>query len=150
MNKERIISTLRLKKFGNKGWMTGDLACPQCGNSDKFGVLFSEKGAVCRCMRCAINLPLAKILRQIGLGELVKDDEFNYQDRQELPGLKKEQVESKEIEAMLPFGFKRIHYDEYLEERGFTTEQYDQFKVGISNLDVHTIGKLIFPLYTLR
>lgn len=147
MNKDKIIATLKLKKFGNKGWMTGELTCPECGESSKFGVLFSEEGAVCRCMRCAINMPLAKRLREIGLGELVKDDKFRYQERKELPGLYKEQEVVKEAEAVLPFGFRRIHHDEYLESRGFTKEQYDQFNVGISSLDPHTRDKLIFPLY---
>lgn len=145
MNKARIISLFSLKNFGQKGFMKGQLFCPECGKNDKFGVIFLDKGAVTHCFYCSVSIPLWKILKDLGHTDLL-DHEYEYVEGSTLPYLNTEKVElEKSVE--LPIGFRRINDLTYLRDRNFTKDQYEQFKVGIASLDPRTENKVIFLIY---
>lgn len=147
MDKEVIIKEFELRKFGSKGWLSGKLDCPECGLNDKFGILFNGDSGVCKCMRCSIDMPLKKYLREIGRGDLAKSEE-SYNPKPELPSLHGEKKQVEEMpETDKPLGFRRISSDTYLNDRGFTHEQYDQFHVGVSNIAPGLKDKLIFLQY---
>jgi len=146
MNQEKIISELRLKPFGSKGWQRGQLSCPECNRSDKFAVLFSDRGGVCHCFYCSLSLPLFKVLRDIGRTDLL-DSDYEFKGKIELQPLKKEKKQEEEKQTQLPLGFVRIDSDQYLEDRDFTPYQYEQFKVGVAELDPRTCDKLVFQIY---
>lgn len=146
MNKEHIISEFRLKPFGSKGFFKGSLACPICGRSDKFGIIFSNQGSgVTHCFYCSTSVPLFRILKALGRTDLL-DYNYEYKGKKELASLQKEIIQENK-EVTLPIGFRSILYDEYLHNRGFTKEQYQQFKVGVAELDPRTENKIIFQIY---
>lgn len=138
INKEQVIKELGLRKFGHKGWMKSpDLKCPKCGRSDKFGIKFNEKGGgTAHCFyEVGEGMSLYRFLKHIGRDDLIiyekglrsidmsleslkNDEEFIYQE----PDTKKE-----------PKGYKRIFFDDYLDERGFEPEQYNILNVGKSD-----------------
>ena len=95
MNKELIIKEFSLKNFGSKGWMRGDLHCPECGHSDKFGVIFIGNSGITNCMRCSIKAPLARFLKSIGRKDLLSlEDSFTPKqecpnDREEIPNFRR-------------------------------------------------------------
>lgn len=146
MNKELIIKEFSLKNFGSKGWMRGDLHCPECGHSDKFGIIFDDKGGVANCMRCSISLPLGKVLRDIGRKDLLSYEE-SFQVKNTLPSLRLEKLEKEESEVLLPIRLMPVKYNDYLDSRGFTIEQYIQFHVMESTIDPQVRDKLVFLIY---
>lgn len=146
MNKELIIKEFSLRNFGSKGWMRGDLHCPECGHSDKFGIIFVGDSGITNCMRCSIKAPLAKILRSIGRKDLLSlEDSFT--PKSELPNLKLEKQEQVELPVELPVRLMSVDYCEYLDSRGFTSEQYRQFHVMESTIDPQVREKLVFLIY---
>jgi len=146
MNKSKIISEFSLTTFGSKGFLKGQLYCPECSRNDKFGILFKENGALCHCFYCSTSYSLNKILRDIGRTDLLEYD-FDYEPTSSLAPLKKEEEIADDKDTKLPIGFMRIKQDDYLDARGFTPEQYDQFHVGVAELDPKTEDKIVFQLY---
>lgn len=148
MNKDRIIQELSLTPFGNKGWMhSKNTPCIfRCDKWDKFGILFTTDGGIVRCMRCGESTSLHGYLLKINRRDLI--DRFSAPISDEIKTLdNKAETETREqIEVKLPTGFKRIFYDDYLDERGFTPEQYNLFKTGVS-LDMRLQNHIVFPLY---
>lgn len=146
MNNQKVISEFRLKGFGSKGWVRGELFCPECSKGDKFGVLFTGNGGVCRCFYCSKSYPLWQILKSIGRGDLL-DFDYEYKESYTLPSLKEEKKKEDDQGVSLPIGFKYIYQNEYLEERGFTPDQFVQFKVGVAELDPKTENSIVFQIY---
>jgi len=146
MNKDKIVKEFHLKRFGSKEWMRGDLCCPSCGKSDKFGVLFVDNSGVTRCFYCSQSIPLWKILKDIGRSDLL-DWEFEYTGKISLAPLKKVNDKEEEKAVDLPIGFVRTTNSPYLWNRGFTPEQFEQFKVGAAPLDPRTEDKVVFLIY---
>ncbi len=147
MNSNRVIEAFHLRPFGSKGWLSGKLNCPECGKGDKFGVLFIDKGGVARCFYCQQSYPLFKVLLGRGRGDLL-DFDYEYTPTSKLPSLykAKQPVVNGKTPVQLPIGFIRVDSHPYLEERGFTKEQYDQFEVGVAELDPRTENKIVFKI----
>jgi len=147
---EKLTEDYKLHPFGAKGWMgSDDLKCPYCGRSEKFGILFTDKGGVTHCFYdCGDNLSLPAYLRKIGRDDLVSKDRIISVERPLIEPIfgvrEEEEVEIEEVK--IPIGFKRIYYDKYLEGRGFEDYQYEQFEVGITNspLERKLHGYLVF------
>lgn len=148
MNTERIVNELGLKPFGNKGWMTApDLECDECGKSDKFAILFTKDSGIVHCFKCSHITSLFNYLKNTNRSHLIERNSVSVKD--EIKSLdedieEKEQIEQQEIDK--PRGFKRVYFDEYLEERGFTEEQYNLFKVGQST-DLRFVDHIVFLIY---
>lgn len=134
-----IIEKLNLKSFGAKGWMnSGDLYCPSCGKSgEKIGVKFSGNSGVVHCFWCDTSFNLFSYLKKIGRTDLIqsKNSDFSYKDKLEsfLSIGEVENLSTDNPEIKLPIGYYSIDNHPYLQERGFTKEQYKQFLVGQSN-----------------
>jgi hypothetical protein len=155
--KERIIKEFGLRSFGKKGWMGNSIhfTCPVCGQYDKIGVSFSEKGNWVHCFHeNHYNKHLDQYLREIGRGDLVEyrvESISLKRGVQELFGEEKEAEKQKELpEKQLPIGFKRVYEDEYLDTRGFLPEHYELFKPGITNIDLRQKGNIIFQIFDDR
>jgi hypothetical protein len=134
LNKQHIVDELRLKPFGAKNWLRSDLCkCPNCNTSDKFGILFTSDGALVRCFKDLYSTSLYNYLKIIGHDDLIQL-ERNFSLNKELLGLSNTNISLEEKQAIknLPLGYKRIYYDDYLEERGFESWQYNQYEVGTS------------------
>lgn len=146
MNKNKIIAEFHLRPFGQKGWVKGQLVCPKCNRSDKFGVMFVEKSAVTHCFYCSESFPIAKILGDLGRSDLL-EFEYEYIGATTLPLLTETKVNVEKKSVTLPLGFKRIEKDDYLEERGFLPWQYEQYKIGVAELDPKTEDKVVFQIF---
>ena len=46
-----------------------------------------------------------------------------------------------------PFGFQRLYFDTYLEERNFLPEHYELFQVGETKIYPKLVGYLIFQFF---
>jgi len=150
---EEVISRFSLRPFGAKGWMTSDdVACPFCGKKGKLGWRVDKEQGVMHCFKCGESSSIIKFLldrgerdliqeyRSISIDSVIKEPIFaTLEDRKlkELP------------EKELPMGCKRIYYDRYLESRGFTEQQYEQFNVCVTNhpLERRLHNYLIFSIY---
>lgn len=150
--KDRIISELKLKKFGVKGWMgSKDLVCEQCGKYDKTGVLFTKDSGIFNCMRCGVSFHLNKFLKSIGKDYLIeKGYEVSLYSKLK-PLFSQEQSEENKVKELpirnIPIGFKRVYDDEYLNKRGFMQYHYDTFEPGITNLDLSRKHTVIFKIF---
>lgn len=147
MNKTRIINELSLHFYGSKGWMRSDnCECPNCKKSDKFGILFLQGGGVVKCMRCENSTSLFNYLVSINRSELIEGFSAPIQETLKLINNPEEVVKVKVGEVKLPTGFKRLYFDDYLDNRGFTTFQYNLFRAGKSK-DLRLKNHIVFPIY---
>jgi len=145
MNKSKIISEFNLKKFGQKGWLRGNLFCPECGRNDKFGVLFTDNSAVCKCFYCSKSYSLFSVLKSVSRLDLL-DKEYYYEEEKTLPTLSKTVNEvNKEVE--LPLCLIDINYDDYLNDRGFLDYQYRKFNVCKSDVDPRVDNMIVFKIF---
>ena len=148
MNKDRIIKELSLIPFGNKGWMhSEETVCSfGCERSDKFGIKFTERGGVVKCMRCGESTSLFNYLLKTNRKHLIEGYSAPAEDILKSVRSVSNEEGDINIKCELPRGFKRIYYDDYLDERGFTYYQYNHFQVGYST-DISLREYLIFPIY---
>lgn len=131
---EKVIRELRLVPFGAKGWLRNDnIACPNCGKSDKFGVKITNNSGGVHCFKCDYSANFLKFLKSINRQDLASF-EVEYSQSVKLEFLKEldeEEIVLPEIE--LPRGFERIYDSDYLNERGFQPYQYHKYGVGLTN-----------------
>jgi len=147
VNKQRIIEELRLRATGRKEWYDG-MKCPFCGRS-KFGVALDGVGSF-NCYRknsCGVSGTLYDLLKKIGRLDLYeKRNYIKVSDRLDIPEPTVVELDCAEIEY--PFGFRNVGYGglRYLNDRGWTNDQYAQFTVG-KCADPKYKGYIIFCLY---
>ena len=148
MNRQRIETELSLIPFGNKGWQhSAQTPCIfDCDKWDKFGILFTQDKGIVRCLRCGESTSLQNYLFKIGRRDLVEG--FSAPSENTLKSLRREDLIQDDItlKCELPRGYKRLYYDDYLEERGFTEYQYNLFGVGTST-DIRLREHIIYLIY---
>lgn len=152
IDRNRVIESLHLHSFGAKGWLSSkQLSCPICGKRDKIGIYLDDKGGgLFNCFKCGSKGSIFKFLIQSGLKDLISQDEQTQVYLQEklenflsVTKIDTEEIDCKEVAK--PLGFKSIEYDKYLEQRGWTSEQYSQFNAGTS-IDPRFRNKIVFLL----
>lgn len=133
LNKDKVILEFNLKPFGSKQWFSGDsMLCPNCQTSSKFGVYFTENGGIVHCFKDNFSTSLHKYLKIIGKENLISFTRSTSLRNELLPLINtKAPLDIKQSKISLPFGYKRIYFDEYLDERNFTPNEYNKFNVGI-------------------
>lgn len=147
IDKSLVINSLKLVKIGNQGFYTAkDLECPNCGKKEeKFGVKFIGQGGLVNCWVCNHKSSIFKYLKDIGKSNLVEfEHKQNYQDAISLGKLlendnyksSKSLVELPEIN--LPRRYNRVTKSEYLQSRGITPKQLEDFLVG-------TVKSVLYP-----
>jgi hypothetical protein len=151
LNKEKIISEFNLVTFGSKGWMhSSKSTCPKCNKWDKFGILFTPKGGIINCFYCKEPKSLYKYLKEIGRDDLINNEKVFKTIDETLSSLK----ESNNInhnndllqEVKLPNGLKKVYFDKYLNNRGFTPEQYSLFGVSKTDKDIFLRNYIVFVI----
>lgn len=142
---------------GSRGnWIT---TCPFCGKEEHFYIKLNtqehhrskgyNKSYKWQCKRCGESGGLKRLLAQVGRLDLLSGTKVDV--RKELVNFIEQEVEEGEIvleleECKLPFGFKSVKYDEYLDARGFTPEDYIRYKVGRTELTGKLIDYIIIPV----
>lgn len=147
MDKDKIINELALQPFGNKGWMSAsNLECGECHEIGKFAILFIQNSGLVHCFKCSYKTSLFNYLRTIKRLDLIEKTSASYTDI--IKSVREEsRVSQKSVNVCdLPRGFKRCYFDDYLDERGFTPEQYNLFQVG-SSTDIRLRNHIVFPIY---
>lgn len=151
MNKEDIIQELGLKAFGTKGWMnSSSLVCPECGRSDKTGIIFSKNGAKFHCMRCSLGMFVNKFFKLTNRNHLIEADEHSASMEHKLKSLfvEEELEEITELpEKRLPIGCKILIDDYYLESRNFSEYHYRLFKPVQTKIDLSKSNMIIFQIF---
>lgn len=127
--------------------------CPFCGGNDKFGIMVAKdegnkKQWMSNCFKCSHKFgSLQKILEHIHREDLLPSDVtiekvdmlFNIDDGSD-------EIDDSLVECELPPRYKRKFFDKYLNRRGFESEDYDYFPVGVSD-DFKFDGYIIIPIY---
>lgn len=112
--------------------------CLQCGHSE-FGISIEEghKFGCYRKAKCGFNGNIVVLLRFLG-----KYEEYENEKSTTLPGKIEAiaqfiaEVEREELPTIFPpIGWKRIFQHPYLDERGFTKEDYENYPVGTTSVD---------------
>lgn len=151
INQEKITKEFELTSFGAKGWFhSKKLNCPACGEQQKFGIIFGDKGGGsyhCFKGKCGEHGTLVQLLKRINRTDLLEFS-VDIDIREKLmPLIEEENLDLTLRTVNLPIGFRRILSDDYLEGRGWTEDDFDQNPVGITKLDSNLRGYLIFPIY---
>lgn len=134
IDKEEVIASLNLRKFGAAGWYQDkNKECPWCHKAGKIGILFIEdqNSALCHCMRCSTKTSLFNYLKEIGRLDLVKGD-YEKSIKIKLTELiKEEEIKEKEEEVKkvpLPRKLVPLINDPYLDQRGFQEYHYKEYE----------------------
>lgn len=122
--------------------------CPECGQ-DEFGISLSNnhRFGCFRKKRCGFNGNIFTLLRY--LGKQIIDVKPGFAPRQRLED--KITLDSVDLDLSLedvamPLGWTRIRDHWYLNQRGFTKEDYERFPVGVTNIDSRFRDKVIFRI----
>jgi len=139
VKKDEIIALLGARKSGQRGWLTCSYECPYCKRPDHLSIIFGEKVSSFRCVKCSEHgsmfILLSKIKRLDLLLSKVYDKELTLVNKLS-PKLTETELLIEDLPTLPPpIGFKRIYEDLYLEGRGFTKEQFNLFKVGVTKID---------------
>lgn len=152
VDQKELVDTLGISPIGGHGWHSGkDFLCPECKKGDeKFGLLIKEEGGLVNCWRCGYKDSLFNYLFRVGQQGLIHGGK-----KYEYSHILENKISAKHLEAPakpeenLPHGFTRIINHPYLEERGFTPEQFEQFEVGVTKSPMEPAwrGKIIFQIF---
>jgi 5S rRNA maturation endonuclease (ribonuclease M5) len=151
-HKEELINILHLKPVGRKGWYSGK--CPFCGKENKFGVKFDSfheghevSSFNCFSGSCGERGVLKALLEHIGRLDLW-DSHATVEDTDYLEdklNVKPEEIDLSVDDIYLPFGFRRIYSNDFLEnEKGFFRRDFEKNVIGITDLEPDLRGYLIF------
>lgn len=135
LKENEIISFLKLKPSGNRGWFLGD--CVFCKKEKHLGVIFGENLSSYKCFKCESSGTLFSLLKEVNRLDLVES--YQTFDREVVTLKRIELQKSKDLDYSLttdfpPIGWKRIYSDPYLESRGFNSNQFVLFPVGVTKL----------------
>jgi len=123
------------------------MECPSCNRDGKFAILFTKDSGLCHCFYCEYKNSLYNYLVAINRRDLI--ERFTITQKDEIRSLYEDEEiveESEKEEIKPPVGFKRLYFDDYLDERGFTAYQYNLFKVGSSE-DMRFVDHIVFLIY---
>ena len=159
-DKEGIIEEFHLLPFGSQGWLSNrEMACPFCGKSGKWGIIFNDTGgATFHCWKCPRKTSLWEFLKAVGRLDLAKGsfapkpEELAICPRLEVQavdesGWMEEKLEKRELKPVsLPLRLKPLVDDPYLNERGFKPEHYAEYEPSYTNLDIKLRNFIIFKM----
>lgn len=133
---------------GQRGWYLSD--CPYCKKSQHMGVIFGEKVTSFVCFKCGEKGTIYRLLKHIGKLSIIKDRQTISFDKN-LENKLLIQVDEIEIDLNmdkkdLPLGFRRIKENDYLENRGFTEQQFSLFRVGMTKIEPKYSNYVIFSI----
>tara|TARA_R110000851_G_scaffold128342_1_gene260693 strand:- start:196 stop:1230 length:1035 start_codon:yes stop_codon:yes gene_type:complete len=148
IDKFDVINSFKLAKLGNNGFYTSKtLECPSCGKKEeKFGIKFIGKGGLVNCWVCGYKSSIFKFLKQVGKSNLIEfEHKQNYGEsisfiklleNDNYNNTTKVFVELPEIKP--PRKYNRVTKSEYLQSRGITPKQLEDFLVG-------TVKSILYP-----
>ena len=160
-DKEGIIEEFHLLPFGSQGWLSNrEMACPFCGKSGKWGIIFNDTGgATFHCWKCPRKTTLWEFLKAVGRLDLAKGSfapkpeelaicpRLDGQTVDESGWWMGDNTEERELKPVsLPLRLKPLVDDPYLNERGFRPEHYAEYEPSYTNLDIKLRNFIIFKM----
>ena len=140
VDKDEVIENLNISKIGAQGFYTSqELECPTCGRADgKFGIKFKDGGGLVNCWVCNYKSSIFQYLHKIGKSYLIeKGHKHDFNGKLMISNLVNNDnydvVKTntiKHIPISMPRGYKRISKNTYLQSRGVTQKQLEDFRVG--------------------
>lgn len=149
---EKVKNEFHLHPFGQKGWLYNEeLNCPHCQKKGKFGFLLYENNGIVHCFKCDYKTSLYTYLKSInklnliGLKKSVQSSNKLQSIRKNLKNYIKESKKN----VNLPYGFKIIDRNAYLNARGFSDYHYKLFTPGYTDsiIENRLNNYIIFVLY---
>ncbi len=121
--------------------------CPKCGHHE-FGISLNENNHPFQCFRkkkCGWSGNIYTLLKFLNK---TIDEERNVDINLDLKplikidkGIQNEEIDIPEIKQ--PLGFKRIYSNKYLEDRGFSKDDFYKYEVGITDIDYKYIDYIV-------
>lgn len=154
LDQDGIIELFELGNPSRKGWRMG--ICPYCSKKGKFGILFEGHKTSFNCFSgsCQEKGNIFKLLKDVGRLDLItgaKDvDRDSTLETVILDEDILNEVEEEEQElpdAVLPIAARRIYKNDYLENRGWTKRDFEDYEVLYSLIDPKFGKYVIFPVY---
>jgi hypothetical protein len=111
--------------------------CPACKH-DEFGITLEEghRFGCYRKAKCGFNGNIITLLRYLGKLDEVIQEKFKNLPEKIISIQKFEELEELDIPTVdPPIGWRRVYDLPYLNERGFTEQDYHHYPVGITRLD---------------
>lgn len=153
LSKEELFRLLA--EFNPKMWKDNDILinCPVCNHRECYVSLKDDHPFNCvRKKKCGWQGNIHALLNKLGVPEGNIKESIKWSDKvsNALILEKHSVIDDIDIELpeiRLPLGFRRIYDDEYLNKRGFIKDDYNVYKVGITNLDRKLINYAVFCIY---
>lgn len=111
--------------------------CPECGH-DEFGISLEEghRFGCYRKSKCGFNGNIVTLLKYLGKWDEVQNEKSTTLPEKINKTYEAEFTHDLEIPNINPpIGWKRVFDHPYLNERGFTAEDYERYPVGITKID---------------
>jgi hypothetical protein len=149
LSKDKLFSILKNPVLWKKNDVLAN--CPWCDHREFYISLNDNHPFNCvRKKKCGETGSLNKLLDKLGIR-----DEYNIKEtiswsptlNNELKNNERIEVDINLNEISLPIGFRRIYTDSYLNKRGFKESDYNDYFIGITNLDKKLINYIIFVVY---
>lgn len=133
---ETLINGTHLDHSGQNLYGT----CPYC-NQDEFGISLNDNHLF-RCFRgrnCGETGNIYKLLKHLDRTELLGNKDY-YKETDVFSKLEKREFRAVEVlDSTIdivkpPLGWRRVSTNDYLEGRGFTSEQFEKYEIGLVKL----------------
>jgi hypothetical protein len=134
----------QLIKVTKKNQRTLYGVCPKCSKSE-FGISLNSPHlfGCFRKKKCGFSGNIFTLLKFLGIR--------GFSEKKEYPGLtietKIEKFEKENFQILetvnMPIGFKRVSKSDYLDSRGYNSKDYQNYKIGITNLDLKLKDRII-------
>lgn len=128
-------------------------SCPFCGKSGHFYI--NKTSLLWECKKCKEKGNSYRILKHFKVLDLYVKKNYGLVNKPLIKigdgvGLEVKEEEEEEVELVekkLPFSYKRIYSNEYLESRNFTKNDFYRNEIGLAKLSKKYGNYIIFPIF---
>lgn len=134
-------------------WKSRDILanCPWCGHREFYVSINDNHPFNCvRKKKCGESGSIYKLLDKLGkrdLYNLKESIKWTNSVPETLELIKNDEIDIDLKEIKQPIGFRRIYASDYLKNRGFSDEDFNNYVIGETKLDGKLINYIIFAIY---
>lgn len=133
-------------KNGSRNHIISD--CPFCGKENHFYI--NRTTQLFDCKKCGVDGNIFKLLHHLGklflIGDFKSIDRTKIKLLSDLAEENNEEIELTTPIRKLPFGFKRIYTNSYLESRKFHKRNFENNIIGITKLKPSLENYIVFSI----
>lgn len=146
IQKEELISLFPVYRTAPHGHIV--TTCPFCNKENHFYINLNTQ--LWDCKKCGEDGNIFKLLNFLGKLYLVGDfksiDRSYIKNLGELEEEKNKKIDLTTPERRLPYGFKRLYFNDYLKRRGFIKRNYEDHVIGFTNVKIKLKDYIIFSV----